>query len=63
MDCLFKVKADNKFDKTGKKITVSVYGVRTSERYATGAEFLVYYGGIWIWTDSGNYEPIKNVHG
>lgn len=62
MYCLFKVRESNKFDKNGKKITVSVYGVRTSEIYATGAEFLVYYGGVWIWMDAENYEPIKNEH-
>jgi hypothetical protein len=58
---LFEVNGKNRFE-NGKKMTISVYGVRTSENSKYGAEFLVYYQGRWAWTSADNYTPIDNKH-
>ncbi len=61
MGCLFKVNGKNKFE-NNKKMTISVYGVRTSLENKYETEFLVYYNGTWMWTDAKNYTPIDNCH-
>jgi len=61
MKSLFEVNGKNRFEK-GKKMTISVYGVRFSELLGR-TEFLVYYNNEWIWTDTKNYTPIDNKHG
>jgi hypothetical protein len=64
MKSLFEVNARNRYE-SNKKMTVSVYGVRTSihmAREAGEAEFLVYYNGNWIWMNANNYTPIDNKH-
>ena len=58
---LFEVNGTNRF-KNNKKMTVSVYGVRTDENNKYKAEFLVYYGDTWIWTSADSYTPIDNKH-
>lgn len=58
---LFEVNAKNKFD-NNKKITVSVYGIRTNERLSSSTEFLVYYNGNWIWNNADYFTPIDNKH-
>lgn len=57
--CLFEVNGKNRFE-NNRKMTISVYGVRTAE--VTGVEFLVYYNGQWIWQDADCYTPINNKH-
>jgi hypothetical protein len=56
--CLFEVNGRNRFE-NNKKMTISVYGVRTSN---VETEFLVYYNGNWIWINADNYTPIDNKH-
>ena len=58
---LFEVNGKNRFD-NNKKMTVSVYGVRTSKDSQYKAEFLVYCGGDWIWMNTDYYTPIDNKH-
>ena len=61
---LFEVNGKNRFE-NNKKMTVSVYGVRSSTRRAIEAgeaEFLVYYNAKWIWMNADNYTPIDNKH-
>lgn len=58
MNSLFEI---NGF-KNNKKITRSVYGVRTSLDSKYEAEFLVYYQGRWIWINSNKYTPIDRKH-
>lgn len=58
---LFEVNGRNRFE-NNKKMTISVYGVRTSESNKHKAEFLIYYNGQWIWMDAENYTPIDNKH-
>lgn len=59
--CLFEVNGKNKFE-NNKKMTISVYGVRTPEDGPYAAEFLVYYNGCWIWQNAECYTPINNKH-
>jgi hypothetical protein len=47
MKSMFEVNGINRFE-NNKKMTISVYGVRTSERDKNKAEFLVYYANEWI---------------
>lgn len=61
MKSLFEVNGKNRFEK-GKKMTISVYGIRTSEDSRYKAEFLVYYNNEWAWMSSDNYTPIDNKH-
>jgi len=61
MTSLFEVNGKNKFD-NNKKMRISVYGVRTSEQCSSESEFLVYYQGLWYWSNSKNYTPISNKH-
>jgi hypothetical protein len=49
--------------KENKKITVSVYGVRTYPADSYNTQFLVYYNGFWTWTDATKYTPIGNKYG
>lgn len=58
---LFEVNGNNKF-KNGKKMTISVYGVRAPIDSKCAAEFLVYYNGYWIWQNADLYTPIDNKH-
>ena len=58
---LFEVNGVNRFE-NNKKMTISVYGVRTSEKNKHEAELLVYYAGHWIWMEAENYTPIDNKH-
>ena len=62
MHCLFEVNGKNRFE-NDKKMTVSVYGVRTSEYDKNKTEFLVNYNGRWTWTGADSYTPIGNRHG
>lgn len=59
---LFEVNGRNRFE-NNKKMTISVYGVRTSENNKHEAEFLVFYAGNWLWMEASNYTPIDNKHG
>ncbi|EPR12375.1 hypothetical protein [Ruminiclostridium papyrosolvens] len=62
---LFEVNGKDRY-RNNKKMTVSVYGVRTSTRMAREpgeAEFLVYFNGKWVWMNADNYTPIDNKHG
>ncbi len=61
MKSLFEVTGFNRFE-NNKKMTVSVYGVRTDPRNKRKAEFLVYYAGDWMWTSADYYVPINNKH-
>lgn len=61
MSSLFEVRGQNRF-KNNKDMTISVYGVRTSEKSPYKAEFLIYYDGRWIWMEAENYTPINNKH-
>ncbi len=61
MKCLFEVNGKNKYE-NNKKMTISVYGVRTSKDNKHEAEFLVYYNNTWIWMEASNYTPIDNKH-
>jgi hypothetical protein len=58
---LFEVNGKNKYE-NNKKMTISVYGVRTFENNSNDAEFLVYYNGNWIWKNAKCYTPIDNKH-
>jgi hypothetical protein len=58
---LFEVNGKNRFE-NNRKMTISVYGVRTSIESNYNAEFLVYYNGKWIWSNADNYTPIDNKH-
>lgn len=58
---LFEVNGFNKFE-NNKKMTISVYGVRTAQGNIYGTEFLVYYNNEWIWSKADNYTPINNKH-
>ena len=61
MKSMFEVNGINRFE-NNKKMTISVYGVRTSERDKNKAEFLVYYANEWIWMNADNCTPIGNKH-
>jgi glycine/D-amino acid oxidase-like deaminating enzyme len=61
MKSLFEVNGKNRFE-NNKKMTVSVYGIRTAEGTKYTAEFLVYYNGHWIWQNADYYTPIDNKH-
>jgi hypothetical protein len=61
MTSLFEVNGKNRFEKN-KKMTISVYGVRTSPSNDFKTEFLVYCGCQWIWVSAENYTPINNKH-
>jgi len=65
MKSLFEVEGYDRFKK--KKMTVSVYGVRTTENKIINpdsvAEFLVYYNNTWMWSSCNCYVPIDNKHG
>lgn len=61
MKSLFEVNGINRFE-NNKKMTISVYGVRTNAYDKYEADFLVYYNGRWSWADAKNYTPIDNKH-
>lgn len=61
MKSLFEVNGKNRFE-NGKKMTISVYGVRTAMDCDYKAEFLVYFNGCWSWQSAKNYTPIDNKH-
>jgi hypothetical protein len=61
MKNLFEVNGFNRFE-NNKKMTISVYGIRTSLDSEYEAEFLVYYQGRWTWTNAKCYTPIDNKH-
>lgn len=61
MKSLFEVNGVNRFERN-KKMTISVYGVRSAECNHFDAEFLVYSNGEWIWMNARNYTPIANKH-
>jgi hypothetical protein len=62
MKSLFEVNGKNRFE-NNKKITISVYGVRTAEDNSNEAEFLVYNYDNWYWSSAKNYTPVSNKHG
>ena len=61
MKSIFEVNGKNRFE-NNKKMTVSIYGIRTSEDNKHKAEFLVYYNDTWSWVLADNYTPIDNKH-
>lgn len=57
---IFEVNAYNKFQ--DRKMTISVYGVRTSTCPLYETEFLVYDNEEWVWMNAKYYTPIDNKH-
>lgn len=61
MKSLFEVNGKNKYQ-NNKKMTISVYGVRTLDINSNKAEFLIYNNNEWLWMNADNYTPIDNKH-
>jgi len=61
MKSLFELYGKNRFEQN-KKMTISIYGVRTSITNNDEAEFLVYLDNRWIWMNAKCYTPIANKH-